>query len=69
MDPKRFDDIVQAFATSAVSRQQVFRRLAGLLVVAIPAFAASGGAAGCKDVGEPCKKGTQCCTGICDGKN
>jgi hypothetical protein len=65
MDGTRFDALTKRL-TGMPSRRQVVKGLGGGLTVALGAIlATSPAAAGCRDDGSDCKKGGQCCSGIC----
>ena len=66
MDGERFDRLTRALS-DGMSRRRAVRAFAGSLV-AVAVAAAKPGAAGaddCKRADKPCKKHSQCCSGLC----
>ena len=61
MDGPRFDALAKALGTAAPRR----RLLAGLLGAALAAPLGRAAADACKAEGKPCKKTSQCCSGLC----
>ncbi len=68
MDHDRFDDLTRALA-STTSRRTVLKTLAGSAAGGLLAMLGVGDTAaapvGCKASGKSCKRGDQCCSGVC----
>ena len=64
MDGRRFDDLTRSVAT----RRSVVKSLAGGVAGGLLALVGRGHVAadGCKAAGKRCKKGSQCCSGVCE---
>jgi hypothetical protein len=71
MNPVRFDGLLRRLA-APVGRRQAAGLVAAALGVraadSVDAGAAPQAAAGCRNAGKPCKRGSQCCSGVCAGK-
>ena len=69
MDGRRFDAVAKVMA--ATSRRGALRALAGGALAGALGLVAPGHAGakhfGCRDVGKPCSRGGQCCSGRCKG--
>lgn len=67
MDSTRFDRMTRRLVTSATRRETLAAlALATLGRIGLGPEVAAG--PGCKNVGAKCKKATQCCSGVCQGK-
>ena len=70
MDERRFDALVRAVAADPAPRRAALRFLAGGALGGLFARLASGAmAAECLASGKGCRRGSQCCTGFCNGRD
>ncbi|CAA9581407.1 MAG: hypothetical protein AVDCRST_MAG59-4814 [uncultured Thermomicrobiales bacterium] len=68
MDQDRFDSLARRLAAGATRRDAIQALAVATvgLVAAVPA--GTGAAAACREPGAPCRRGGQCCSGLCQGK-
>jgi hypothetical protein len=70
MEGELFDGLTRAFSRAATSRRGLLAGAAlGSLVTAFGAPRVEATHFGCKDVGERCRKGRNCCSGRCKNKH
>jgi hypothetical protein len=67
MDGHGFDHLARRLG-QAVGRRGALRLLAGALAAGLAAGDADDAGAACQKPGKPCKRGRQCCSGVCTGK-
>ncbi len=71
MDADRFDALTRTLTSGGTSRRRLLTRLAGSAVGTIAAALGVAEADAlhypCRHVGKPCKRNSQCCSGLCRG--
>jgi len=67
VDERRFDWLTRRLADPS-SRRRVLSTLAGGALGLLPVLSWEAAAATCLATGKACKRGSQCCSGLCKGK-